>query len=141
METLQQSLASTAGPLLVAGCAMIALGASAVITAALLWWKRRRPSLPPAEPAASAVTPDDAPTRVVSMPAVDRRRLEHIDRRLEDLETQIVALTERVETVLRPRPQAPSAPRPAAAPQLEVVNAPAPTPEELSLRALVARGH
>ena len=144
MEALHESLATTAGPLLVAGCAMIALGATAVVTVAMLWWKRRQPDTPPAEPARVGVDRYDAPKETTAVASLDARRLQHIDRRLDDLETQIAALTDRVETVLRPRATRPEPAAEAARtrrPEVRRVDDPPPTPEELSLRALVARAH
>lgn len=141
MDALQHSLATTGGPLLVAGCAMIALGASAVVTAVLWWSRRRRPSSPPPEPAKVVVDRYDAPAAVVSVPNFDRRHLQHIDRRLEDLEAQIVALADRVDTVLRPRPEAETPSRPKRRAVEPAVTETPPTAEELQLRALVARGN
>jgi len=140
MDALQQSLATTAGPLLWMGCAMIALGASAVVTAVLLWRRRQRPTTSAPEPTPPKIDRYDAPTATAPMPAADRRHLMLIDRRLDALEDQIVALADRVDTVLRPRPEPVTSSRPRR-PLTPKVTEKTPTAEELSLRELVARGH
>ena len=138
MDLLTMSVPEADALVLVGGSALVALGASTVIAAVLLWRRRREsPAVPTQVPAAEPATIDlyDTPPPVRTV-APD---LSEIDRRLEDVERQIAHLATRLETALR-RPAASVAPPVSArAPRVESV--PEPSPEEIALRALVARSH
>ncbi len=131
---------------LLAGSALVALGASCLLAAALLWWRRRTHRDPEPEPTSGVHVVDRYDDEAVAPEPVPARTgpdLAEIDRRLEEVEQQLLHLSSRVDAVLRQRAQAaprkvtrtPSRPEPApvrARPDSA-------TPEEISLRALVGR--
>lgn len=147
IETLQQTLAMS-GPMgLLAGSALVALGASSLVTAVLLWARRRRTSRnPDPDPSTAAHVVDRYDDEVVApepSPAPAGPDLAEIDRRLEEVEQQLVNLGSRVDAVLRqreqtvPRKTVRAAATPTPAPTIDRPDSV--TPEEISLRALVGR--
>lgn len=146
VETLQQSLAMSSPLGLLAGSALVALGASCLLAAVLLWWRRRTHRAPDPEPNTGVHVVDRYDDDAVAPEPPAARTgpdLAEIDRRLEEVEQQLLHLTSRVDAVLRQRAQAaprrvphtPSKPDPAPA----RARTDAATPEEISLRALVGR--
>jgi hypothetical protein len=86
---------------LLLGSGLIALGASILVGAALMWLRRPRRTVVEGPYAATVVdlVDEDAPPVVESMAP----ELRHIDSRLDDLETCLATLTERVDSLLRQR--------------------------------------
>lgn len=147
IETLQQTL-TMSGPMgLLAGSALVALGASSLLTGVLLWWRRRRTSRNADRVPSTSVHVvdryDDEAVAPAPSPAPSGPDLAEIDRRLEEVEQQLVRLGSRVDAVLRQRTQAvprkgvrtPATRTPASTPDHHG----SATPEEISLRALVGR--
>lgn len=146
VETLEQSLAMSSPVGLLAGSALVALGASCLLAAVLLWWRRRTHRAPDPEPTTTVHAVDRYDHEVVAPdpPAEPTGPdLAEIDRRLEEVEQHLLHLSSRVDAVLRQRAHA--APRKIGRTSSKPEPAPvraradAATPEEISLRALVGR--